>query len=184
MRCVIINRSSNSRLSSLSAALRSQFPHVEILSGDPSTLDLEAIVSSADIICTATSSTQPLFQASWVKPGTHINLVGSYTPAMAEVDVGVIRRAGKVLVDSREACLVEAGEVINAKLKADDLVEVGEATASNGEGIPSVVKTVKEAGDVTMFKSVGIGLQDTVITDTIVKLCSSMGLGTQIPEYY
>ncbi|KAL5482599.1 hypothetical protein ACEPAI_9193 [Sanghuangporus weigelae] len=182
-RCIIVNRSSNSRLASLRTTLQSQFPNVDITTGDPTTLNLESVVSSADVICTATSSTKPLFEAHWVKSGTHINLVGSYTPAMAEVDVEMIKRAGKVLVDSKEACLVEAGEILAANLTTKDLVEIGEAVTSNGKGIPDITKAVKEAGDVTIFKSVGIGLQDTAITDAVVQMCSSMGLGTKISGY-
>ncbi|OCB84065.1 NAD-binding protein [Sanghuangporus baumii] len=183
-RCIIVNRSSNSRLASLRTALQSQFPNVDITTGDPSTLNLESVVSSADVICAATSSTKPLFEAHWVKSGTHINLVGSYTPAMAEADVEMIKRAGKILVDSKEACLVEAGEIIAANLATKDLVEIGEAVTSNGKGIPDIITAVKEAGDVTIFKSVGIGLQDTAITGAVVQMCSSMGLGTKIPGYY
>jgi hypothetical protein len=71
-------------------------------------------------------STALLFPSDWVRPGTHIILVGSYTPSMAEVDGELIRRAHVVLVDLRSTCAVEAGELIAAGVPQTRMVEVGE----------------------------------------------------------
>lgn len=99
---------------------------------------------------------------------------------MAEVDDELIRRAGKILVDSRDACRAEAGEFIRAKVEPEDLVEVGELLELDGKSIPNAVDGVKRAGDVTIFKSVGIGLQDTAVASAILENAVSTGLGTWV----
>ena len=109
--------------------------------------------------------------------------MGSYTPEMAEVDNELIRRAGKVLVDSREACLKEAGELIDAQLPASNMIEVGEIVQETGEAVTSKAMEVKAAGDVTIFKSVGIGLQDVAIAKIVVEKASSIGVGVRIPDF-
>ncbi|NPA26651.1 MAG: ornithine cyclodeaminase family protein, partial [Chloroflexi bacterium] len=70
-------------------------------------------VADADVICTATTSSTPVFRDQDLKPGVHINGIGSYTPAMAEIPPETIRRA-LVVVDAREAALAEAGDIIQA----------------------------------------------------------------------
>ncbi|KAF9948958.1 hypothetical protein BGZ72_009173 [Mortierella alpina] len=74
---------------------------------------LQSIVRAADIICTCTNTREPLFQGEWVKPGAHINMVGSFTPEMHEVDQVLIQRA-LTLVDAKKECEEEAGELILA----------------------------------------------------------------------
>ena len=70
--------------------------------------ELKSDMKDAHIIVTATSSTVPLFPSSFVASGTHLCLIGSYKPTMHEVDSDLVRRAGKVIVDSKEACEVSA----------------------------------------------------------------------------
>ena len=178
-----MNRSQNLRTEALRANLQSQFPAVLFSLYGLESPDLQDVVSCADVICTATPSRQPLFKSSWVKAGTHINLVGSYTPEMMEVEADLLRRAGKLLVDSKEACLLEAGEIINAAVGLKDLVEVGEVIEQDGKAVSDAVQILKRAGDVTIFKSVGVGLQDTVITTKILEAAMSLGLGTRVNRY-
>ncbi len=166
-------------------SLQSHFPKVNVTSGTLDGVgqhgfDLKHTVLKADIICTATSSTKPLFKSSWVKVGTHINLVGSYTPEMREVEDDLIKRAGKILVDSREACAHEAGELISAGISPENMVEVGDIVEINGEGVPDRMMMMKSAGDVSIFKSVGIGLQDTAIAHLVVENAVANGVGTRV----
>lgn len=105
-RCTVINRSTSKQLIDFLAKLQSRFRNVDFQSCSlEDKARVEHIVASANIICTTTPSTKPLILSSWVKPGTHINLVGSYTPEMCEVDQQVILRAGRILVDSKESCI-------------------------------------------------------------------------------
>ncbi|TDL22087.1 NAD-binding protein [Rickenella mellea] len=187
--CIIVNRTKNDRLAMLHSSLERRFPDVQFTLGCAvegiglDAFDLQHAVEAADVICTATSSKKPLFQSQWVKVGTHINLVGSYTPHMAEVDDALIRRAGRVLVDSKYACLHEAGELLSAGISMDEMVEVGEITHVDGTGLHDEVIRLKSAGDITIFKSVGIATQDNVIAHAVVDKATSMGIGTHIPAY-
>ena len=184
---IIVNRSVNARLLNLRKRLQSNFPEVQFSAEGAidgvglEMFDLQHAVLSADIICTATSSSVPLFRSEWLKIGTHINLVGSYKPTMHEVDVGVVQRAGVVLVDSRHACLEEAGELIGAGIGPGALIEVGEIVDEDGKGDNDTVMMLRGSGDITLFKSVGIGLQDTAIAQLVVQKATGMGMGVHVP---
>jgi len=106
---------------------------------------------------------------------------------MLEVDTDVIRRAGKIAVDSKAACLVEAGELIRAGIDETGLVELGELARidENGNILKDETKcaSVMAGGDITIFKSVGVGLQDVAITNVIVNRAKQMGIGISIGSY-
>jgi ornithine cyclodeaminase len=153
---------------------------------------VEAVVREADFLCCATPSTAPLFPSEWVRSGTHVILVGSYKPEMAEVDSTLVRRA-RVLVDSRSACGLEAGELIGAGLAPGDMVEVGElllrsAHAQDGGWTAAEVNRARVADvlsgrDVTMFKSVGVGAQDVAISMAVMERGIENGIGTRIANW-
>lgn len=133
-------------------------------------------VRDADIICAATTSAVPVFDAADVQPGAHINGVGSYTLEMQEVPVGVVRRA-RVVVDSREAAEVEAGDLLPAVQAGDlrwgDLAEIGEVLAAHRGGRES-------PDEITFFKSVGLGVQDAAAAGLVVRRASEHGIGVQL----
>ncbi|EPQ53247.1 NAD P-binding protein [Gloeophyllum trabeum ATCC 11539] len=183
-RANIVNRTSNARLESLMAALKSEFPHAQVSALTGNSGAVQEAVKSAHIIVTATSSTVPLFDADCVQPGAHIILVGSYKPNMHEVSTSVIRRAGRIVVDSRSACLQEAGELIEARIPGQDLVELGELVdAPEGKAKQELVQEVRKTGDVTIFKSVGVGVQDVMITSAVVKRAEELNIGTVVHGY-
>ncbi|KAF8578066.1 NAD(P)-binding protein [Ramaria rubella] len=181
--CTVINRSYNGRLVNILDHFRAQFPAVEVvgLAGDAvthgqSNTDIEQAVKSASIICTTTSSTAPLFPEEWVTPGTHINLIGSFTPIMHEVSSSLIKRAKIVIVDSRSACAKEAGELITAEYPMDKVVELGDLgsqldTSASGEG----------EGSITIFKSVGVSVMDAAIASLVVRTAREVGSGISVP---
>ncbi|KAF8935675.1 hypothetical protein BGZ47_009805 [Haplosporangium gracile] len=155
---------------------------------------LKEIVQSAQIICTCTNTTEPLFPGEWARPGTHFNMVGSYTPLMHEVDQELIARAW-TLVDAKKECEHEAGEFILAKKltgKNGVLAELGEIFAEDGkfkqDALPKeFLQLEKERGnnqdknkDVTIFKSVGIAAQDVAITALVLDKAEAMGLGSVV----
>jgi ornithine cyclodeaminase/alanine dehydrogenase-like protein (mu-crystallin family) len=193
-RITIVNRTINDRVNTLLDCLRADHPtaqFIAISSVDGPVGRVESAVREADLVCCATSSTAPLFRAEWVRPGTHVILVGSYKPEMAEVDSMLVRRA-RVLVDSRTACGLEAGELIGAGLAPSDMVEVGEllsrsADTQDGKWAAGVnaarVAEVLSGGDVTMFKSVGVGAQDVAIAIAVVERAVEMGIGTRIANW-
>jgi len=85
-------------------AMAASLPHVS------ATTDLAAAVGHADIICTATMSTTPLIRGEWLRPGTHLDLIGAYLPSMREVDDEALRRAA-IFVDSRATTIAHIGEL-------------------------------------------------------------------------
>ena len=114
-------------------------------------------------------------------------MVGSYKPEMAEVDTALIRRA-RILVDSRSACALEAGKLIRAGLAAEDMVGVGELLRSSpaGGGVEADwdrIGQILSGRDVTMFKSVGVGAQDVVISIAAVEGAIEDRIGTRISYF-
>lgn len=139
----------------------------------PSALDA---VGDADVICTATTSAQPVLSAGDVPSGAHINAVGSFTPEMRELDPALLGWA-RVVVDQRAAAMAEAGEVIAAVgaglFEEQDLVELGEIVNQAAPG--------RTASDqVTVFKSVGVAVQDLCAGAKAVEQAAARGLGTVV----
>ncbi len=134
-------------------------------------------VTEADIICTATTSITPVYDGRDVKPGTHVNGIGSYTPTMQENDAELVRRA-LVVIDSRESALAEAGDLIiplQAGLIGKDHIhaELGEIVVGRKPGRTS-------ADQITFFKSCGIAVQDVVAGGEVLRRAKEMKLGTEI----
>ena len=135
-------------------------------------------VSQADVICTATTATRPVFAAGDVKPGTHISAVGSYTPEMQEIPSETVKRA-YVVVDSRSAALAETGDLIQpirAGLFSEDHIqaELGEILLGRKPGRTS-------DDQITFFKSVGVAVQDAVAAQLALQNAKKMNLGTEVP---
>ena len=107
----------------------------------------EAAVRDADVIVTATSSTVPILQGKWLKPGCHVNAVGACRPDWRELDDDAMRNV--VFVDSREAAMKESGDVILSEAKI--YAELGEAFAD---------KVPPRANEMTIFKSLGMAVED------------------------
>jgi ornithine cyclodeaminase len=118
--------------------------------------DLEAAIGNADIVSTATMSHDPLVRGAWLRPGTHVDLVGAYTPEMREADDDAIRRAG-VFVDTR-AGMKESGDIAEP-LARGVLTETGIAgdlhDLARG-GVPGR----RSDDEITLFKSVGNAIED------------------------
>lgn len=116
------------------------------------TLDLEAALDAAEIVCCATTATEPLFALESLPERVHVNAIGSFRPTMRELPDELLGD-GLVLVDERDAILEESGEVLHALdagvLAVDDLVELGVALT---DGIRPTPRTT--------FKSVGVAMQD------------------------
>lgn len=109
---------------------------------------------------------------------------------MHEVDSELIDRAWKVVVDSREACAIEAGELIAAGKTTDpneSFIELGELVGKGVDGkiVPVELPQDLRAPDgVTIFKSVGVGLQDVAIASLVLSRAERMGYGTRIESYH
>lgn len=139
--------------------------------------DAQAAVSGADIICTATTATSPVFEDAWLAPGTHINGIGAYTPEMQEIPDATIARA-RIVVDAVEAALHEAGDLIQSidrgVVTRDSIsIELGQVATGEIAG--------RETDDqITFFKSVGNAIQDMIVCGAALEAAAAQGIGQTI----
>jgi ornithine cyclodeaminase/alanine dehydrogenase-like protein (mu-crystallin family) len=135
------------------------------------------ILKNADIICTATTSPKPLFSDVNLKPGVHINGVGSFMPDTREVPSDTVSRA-RVVVDQKSACLSEAGDIIipiNEGVFDENMIhaEIGEIVSEYKVGRRS-------DSEITFFKSVGNAVQDLVVAREILEIGQENNLGIKL----
>lgn len=138
---------------------------------------VEEAVSGADIICTLTGSPDPIVRAEWLEPGVHINAVGSSTPNARELDTEIVVRS-RLFVDRLESTLNEAGDFLIPKGEgaiADDHIvgEIGDVLLGRAEGRQTLE-------DVTLFKSLGIGVEDVVSGNYLYERGMAEGIGTRM----
>lgn len=127
-----------------------------------------------DVICTATTAREPILHGAWLSPGQHLNIAGSNFLAKAEIDVEVVRRANVVVIDSKEQGRLEAGDLVAALdqhvLEWIDVSELGRVVAMRSPGRQS-------PEDITLFKSLGIGLEDLAVAARVYQKAKEAGIG-------
>ena len=130
-----------------------------------------------DLISTATSSREPILFGEWIEPGTHINLVGSNFLAKAEADVEVFRRAHLVTVDSKEQAKTECGDFVQAcnegVLNLSQVRDFAPVLVGRYAG-----RTSPE--EVTIFKSLGLGVEDIAVAAKVLELAKQRGVGKEL----
>jgi ornithine cyclodeaminase len=119
--------------------------------------DLDAELALADIVSSATISTTPLIKGALLKPGTHVDLVGAFTPTMRESDDSAILRS-RVYVDTRAGATKEAGDIVQPL--ASGVLKENAIVAELAELVRSEKKGRESAQEITLFKSVGAALED------------------------
>ncbi len=174
---------------------------------------LKEEVRKADVIFCCTPSLDPLFPAEFLtsregqKKGRYISAIGSYAPHMTELHPDIFKQAvskeshhhhhrhaktsGVIIVDTLEGCLKEAGEVIQAKLKPEHLVELGELMMIKkaahkeielgGEGEKGLVEWLVKGN--VLYKSVGLGLMDLTVSADLIRLARERDIGTTISDF-
>jgi ornithine cyclodeaminase/alanine dehydrogenase len=142
-----------------------------------SSRDPRTAVESADIICTATNATEPLFNATWVQEGAHINAVGAYTRSMRELDGRLLQNA-RVYVDHHVAAQAEAGDIM---IPVDQgVLSYNQVVGDLGAVLTGAVVGRLHPSDVTVFKSVGLAMQDAVTATRVYANALTAGVGRQI----
>jgi ornithine cyclodeaminase/alanine dehydrogenase-like protein (mu-crystallin family) len=126
----------------------------------------EEAVRGADVVVTVTTSTTPVLRGEWLSPGAHINAVGAARPEWRELDDESLRRS-RVFVDSREACLKESGDVIAAG--------EGSIAGEIGEVVSGTVPGRQSDDEITIFKSVGLAVEDVVTADLVYRKALAAG---------
>ena len=133
--------------------------------------------TGADILCTITASRTPVLEGAWLAPGTHVNAVGASLPTARELDTAAVRRA-RLYVDGRESALNEAGDFLipRAEGAVDDTHIVGEL----GELLAGTVAGRRDASEITLFKSLGLAVEDVAAARHVYEKARASGAGTSV----
>ena len=125
----------------------------------------EEAVRGADVVCCATTSTTPVFDAAWVSPGTHVNGIGAFRLEMVELPPALFGRASRVAVDAVAAVEAEAGDLMAAvaagAMARDGYLEIG--------SVPREWAATRDREAITIFKSVGLAIQDLAAAEVVVR---------------
>jgi ornithine cyclodeaminase/alanine dehydrogenase-like protein (mu-crystallin family) len=170
-RAVVYSRSPDSRAEF--AREMSQACGIEVV---PAAQPEEA-TRGLDIICTATTSREPVLFGAWLSPGQHLNIAGSNFLAKAEIDAEVVKRANLIVIDSKEQGRLEAGDLVAAidqhVIEWMDVAELGRVVAMRTPGRQS-------PADITLFKSLGIGLEDIAVAAKLYQKAKDAAVGRWI----
>jgi len=137
----------------------------------------EEAVRGADLVVTATTAKEPILRSAWLKPGLHINAVGSHRPDLREIDGATLARA-KIIVDSRDAIMAECGDILLA-LKEKSIAE-NAIHAEIGEVLAKVKPGRTDQDEITLYKSVGIAIQDVAAANLVYRKALDKGVGTTV----
>jgi alanine dehydrogenase len=139
--------------------------------------DARSAVHGADVVCTVTASREPLLAGAWLKAGAHVNAVGASLPTARELDSEAIRIA-RVFVDRRESALNEAGDLLipirEAVIGADHIV------AEIGELLDGAMQGRRDAHEITVFKSLGLAIEDLACAHFLHDMAAREGVGTHV----
>ncbi|HEY3324667.1 MAG TPA: L-serine ammonia-lyase, iron-sulfur-dependent, subunit alpha [Planctomycetota bacterium] len=135
-----------------------------------------SVLREVDVVCTVTTSRTPVFAHADVKPGAHINAIGAYKPAEREIP-GETVCAARLVVDQRESCLAEAGDIViplrNGLITSEHIsAEIGEIAAGQKPGRSS-------QNEITLFKSVGNAVQDAAVAAKVIEKAHNK-FGTEV----
>jgi ornithine cyclodeaminase/alanine dehydrogenase-like protein (mu-crystallin family) len=134
----------------------------------------ELAAEDKDIVITATTSREPVLNGHWLAEGTHLNVVGSNFLGKAEVDAVAVRRCDSIVVDSKDQARLEAGDFTQALEEGSihwaDIHELGQIIVGRYTGRA-------HAQDVTLFKSLGIAIEDVAVAARVYAAAQAAGLG-------
>jgi alanine dehydrogenase len=140
----------------------------------------ELAARDKDIVITATTARQPVLSGDWLAEGTHLSVIGSNFLSKSEIDVATLRRANVVIVDSKEQAKLEAGDFVQAleegALEWSDVHELGQIVVGRKPGRP-------HPQDITLFKSVGLAIQDVAVAARVVDAARERGIGRMIGAF-
>jgi ornithine cyclodeaminase/alanine dehydrogenase len=139
--------------------------------------DPAAAVATAEIICTATDSPTPLFDGAWLRPGTHINAVGAFRRTMRELDTATVRRS-RVIVDHHSAAQAEAGDILLAI--AEGAITYAHVAGELGQVVRGELPGRTRDDELTLFKSVGLAVQDAMTAAVVYARATAQGIGYQV----
>lgn len=138
----------------------------------------KSAVSEADIVVAAVNASEPVILGDWLKPGVHVNSVGTARPTQREIDSDVFRRSAIVVVDTRNGVFTESGDCLAAAdvIKPEQAFELSELVAGRAPA-----RTHDD--QITLFKSVGTAVQDIAVAARIYEFAEAKGLGTRLRDF-
>lgn len=137
----------------------------------------EEAVRGADLIVTATSSMEPVINKDWISPGAHVNAIGTHSPNSREID-GATMAASRIFVDRRESALHESGDYLLAA--KEGFVSPENIAGEIGELLIGATAGRTSATEITLFKSLGLAIEDVVSADYVYRKVLSHDSGTWI----
>jgi ornithine cyclodeaminase/alanine dehydrogenase-like protein (mu-crystallin family) len=138
----------------------------------------EEACDGASLILAAVKSSEPVIDGAWLRPGTHVNSVGTARRDQRELDVETFRRATRIVVDTKDGVFGEAGDAVAAAEIVDET-----AVRELHELVAGKAPSRANANEITLFKSVGSGIQDIAIASVIYQRAVENGLGTDLGEF-
>jgi len=171
-RVAVAGRSAE-KAAEFAANAAADYPDVEFSSGT----DLHAAIADADITCTVTAAPRPIVMGDWVKPGAHVNVVGSSIPTMREVDDRMIER-GAIWVDYLPSTLAQAGEIV-------DMIAAGRFGENDLKGeigalLQGRIAGRSGAGQITVYRSLGVAAQDLAAAHHVLSRARAEGRGQTV----
>jgi ornithine cyclodeaminase/alanine dehydrogenase-like protein (mu-crystallin family) len=137
----------------------------------------EDVLSGADILITSTTSVEPVFRGEWLQGGVHINAIGGNFLFKREIDETAVKRSNIIVVESKEQSKIEAGELLplieKGRLQWEGIHELGEVVAGK-------IKGRKKNEDITLFKSLGVAIEDIAVAAHIYELAKAKGIGQRL----
>jgi len=137
----------------------------------------EACVKDADLICTVTASREPVLRGSWIADGAHVNAVGAALPTARELDTAAVTRS-RLYVDRRESALAEAGDILIPM--SEGAFNAEHIRGDLGEVLMGAVAGRESPGDVTLFKSLGLAIEDLAAARHIYEKGVALGTGVWV----
>ena len=141
------------------------------------TASAQEAVEGADLICTTTSAMEPILKGEWLKPGTHINAIGSSIPFARELDSEAVRRS-RMFVDRKESTVNEAGDFLLAK--QEGAVDESHIVGEIGDVLTGKLTGRRSPDEVTLYKSLGLAIEDLASVHFIYVKAQEQGIGTVI----
>jgi ornithine cyclodeaminase/alanine dehydrogenase-like protein (mu-crystallin family) len=138
----------------------------------------EEAIRDADVVVAATTAKDPVVRGEWLKPGCHVNAIGANRAEVREADDEAIRRSTFIAVDSKEQAQAEGGDLIepvaHGILSWDRVRELGDVVAGKARGRV-------RSEDITLFKSLGIAIEDVAVGALVYERARDRGIGRTIP---
>jgi len=138
----------------------------------------EAALDGADVVCTTTTSNEPILELGWLAPGAHVNAVGSSVQTARELDAATVA-ASSFFVDRRESTLNESGDFLLAE--AEGAVNRDHIRAELGDVLAGMHPGREDESELTVFKSLGIAVEDLAAAELVVRRARERGVGSEVP---